>query len=389
MKKFKITSLFIRSNFRKSISSILTLTTFLLVLNILLGILFSTTGIFSNSITENSSVHFMEIINNGDNSDLSKIKKYLDEISDVKGSFIDVSHPVMIECNNDSGMEIYTLVGVPKELLPDIGLSSDNEEFLFLPGKDKNKFNGLSNVQFEETLYKEQSSGIRKSEIVYFKYNISGFYRKISWDLFPDNIIIIDVGTATEIANRMTEDENILPSDRIIASIKNVSKMENIDEELSLKFPNTDIRYALKFTGQLPQFATVLIAISGIIVIILLVFCFVNIRSSVRQILDQRSRDIGLLSLFGVKTKEILSIFVMEFLFNGIIAFIFSSFISTLMFSLFKLLFDIDLLTGYLGIYLLSNVIIAVLLFVIIAFVQVSSSLKRINNAKVFKEILK
>lgn len=389
MNKIKIAKMFIGINLKKSISAILTLTTFLLVLNILLGILFATTGIFSGSITENSSVRFMEVVNGGDNKDITNINSEIKSMSDVKASFIDVSHSVVIPCNNESSMEIYTLVGVPKDLLPELNLSATSDKFLFLPSSDKDAFNGMDSVEIEETLYSDKGNGVRVAELKYFNYKITGFYESIKWDIYPDSIAIIDETTAMEIAYGLSPDGKTLGSDRVIVNVTDVSKMQAIEENLQEKFPNVDVRYALKYTGQLPAYATVLIAVSGIIIAILAAFSIINIRSSVQQMLNLRQRDIGLLSLFGVKSKEIRSIFIIEFIFYGVLSFLLASLMTSVLFGVFTIAFSIDLISNYFMIYLITNAVIAVLMFVLIAIMQVNRSLKRINNAKIFKEILK
>lgn len=389
MRKLKIAKMFINVNFIKSFSAIIALTTFLLVLNILLGILFSSTGMFSDSVTENSSMHFMEIINEGELSDNTKINDELSNMFGVNGSFIDVSHPIQIQCKNESGAQLYTLIGVPNSVLSEFNLSSSSDKFLFLPKTDENYFTGIDTVEFEETLYLANKDGLKLPELKLFKYDITGFYNKISLDIFPENLAIIDEATAMEIARGMTEDGTLMHSDRVIANVTDVSKMKSIEDTIVEKFPNTKVRYPLKYTGKLPQFATVLIAISGIILAILFIFCFINIKSSVKQMLNIRQRDIGLLSLFGVKSKEILWIFVIEFIFNGLISFLLASAVTCILFLIFKYAFLIDLITNYFYIYLITNAIIAVIMFVLIAIIQVRTSLKKINNAKIFKEILK
>ena len=389
MNTIRIAKMLIGINLKKSIPAIMTVTTFLLVLNVLLGILFSTTGIFSNSITENSSVHFMEIVNEGDPNDVNNINMELKKSRDVRASFIDVSHPVVMSCNNESGMEVYTIVGIPCELLPELKLSASSDQFLFLPKADKNSFNGMSRVEFEETLYIDKGNGVRAPELKCFEYEITDFYEPIQWDLFPESIAIIDEKTAMEIANGMSVDGMTIPSDRVIANVLDVSKMQALEQAIKKRFPNTDVRYALKHTGQLPNYATVFIAVSGMIIAILLVFCIINIRSSIKEILNTRQRDIGLFSLFGVQSKMINRVFIIEFTFNGVLSFLITSLITGIVFAFLDVAFSIDLISSYYLIYLVSNAIISVFMFVFIAIVQVRRALKRINQAKIFKEFLK
>ena len=388
MKRFKIAKMIIAAGFRKSVSTMLTLVTFLLVLNILIGILFSVTGILSGSITQNASVHFMEIINEANDVDILELKKEIDNMPDIKSSFIDVSHPVMIPCNNSSGMEVYTLIGIPRELLSEFGIFADKDTFLFLPNRDMQSYEGMDVVEIEETLFVNQPDGSRVPELLYFYYDITGYYDPIPWDIFPQDIVIIDEPTAMDIALGMSFDGVSPMSARVIAFVYDVSKMHDIEQEIISLFPSMDVRYALKYTGKLPEYATVLIAVSGIIIAILAVFCYTNIRSSVRQMLILRQRDIGLFSLFGVQNSDIVRVFVIEYVYYGVVSYVFVSVVTVLLFTIFKQLFRIDLLTNYVWIYLVSNAVLAVVIFAVIAAKQVHLILNRIDNAKIYKEIL-
>lgn len=389
MHTLRISFMFIRTNFKKALSSILTLITFLLVLNILLGVLFSTTGILGDTITENESVHYMEIINEGDSSNIQIIYQDLNSMDKVKGCFIDVSHPIVLPCNSEEGMKIYTLVGLPKELLSEIGVSSQNDKYLFLPIEDQASFDGIDVVQIEESLYVQQADESWLPEIVCYDYEITGFIEKIQWDIFPENIAIIDDKTAMEIAKGMTMNGDNYLSDRVIVYVSDVSNMKAVQEHLERTYSNVDIRYALKYTGQLPEYATVLIAVSGIIIAILLVFCYINIKNNVKQLLSMRQRDIALLSMFGVENKKITGLLVTEFSFYGVVAFLFVSAITFVLFFALRYVFSIDLLSGYMTIYLISNAVIALLILTLVSSFQVRSLLGKIDHTKIYKSILK
>lgn len=387
MRKIKIATLFIRNNYKKAIPSIMTLTTFLLILNILLGILFSTTGLFSDTIVDNSSVHFMEIINNGDRSEINKIKTFIENQKEISDSFFDTSHPIIIECDNNDGFQTYSLLGVPKQLLPRLGLKSSSDKFLFLPQNDKKYYSNITSVEIEETLYPEKEKN-GKAEIQTINYEVTGFYQKIQWDLFPENVAIIDSETANKIALRSNPEKEIL-SDRIIAFVPDVASMKNIEQKIKESFLDAEVKYSLKFTNNLPQYAKVFIAISGIIVLILVLFCIVNIKESVHQILNIRKRDVGLLSLFGVENKNIFTIFMFEFLLYGVASFSLSFVSSSILFIMLKIFFSIDLISKYVLIYLFADIVIALLMFICISAIQIKLILKKIDSAKIFKEILK
>lgn len=386
MKRIKIASLFIKNNYKKAIPSIITLTTFLLILDILLGIFFSTTGILNDSIVENSSVHFMEILNNGEMSDISKIKEFISKQDEISGNFYDTSHPVLVDCDSEAGAETYTMIGIPKSLLPELGLKADTDKFCFLPKTDEKYFKNMTSIEIDETLYPKGKKG--DAQIEYVKFDISGFYEKIKWDLFPENLIIVDDATAIEIAERSNKDGSIL-SDRIIAYVSDSAAMSKVEGKLKAEFPNIDVKYSLKYTGQLSEFAKVFLAIGGIIILVLTVFCIINIKESVRQILNVRKRDIGLLALFGVDNSNIFYIFMIEFFLYGLVAFVLAYVtMGGLFFAIYKVC-QLDLFGPFYLIYLIADLGIAVLMFIVISAIQLRNIMKKIDDAKIFKEILK
>lgn len=389
MKKNKIIFMFVRNNIDKTLPSILTLTTFLLILNILLGILFSTTGVLSRSVTNNSFVHFMEVLNNGDFKKSSEMISKIEAIPEVDECFPDVAHPIMIENENSEQFELYTALGVPKSLLNEFGLSSDTDKYIFLPQKDSNRFKKGSVVKFEETLYnKNAKQGENAYELEELKYTVTGFYDDLNWDLFPENVILLDQITTDRIAMGGASD-GIMAADRIIVHVADVSNMKNVEEKIHEMYPESEIRYDLKHSGELPSYSKLIIAVSGTLLIVLLIFCIFNINGNVKQILNSRHRDIGLLSLFGVDSGDITYIFVWEYFISGFIAFILVIVVTTILFIMLKVFSGIDMLTDYMHIYIIADVILAVMIFVFISVIQVKRALKKINKAKLFKEVLK
>jgi ABC-type antimicrobial peptide transport system permease subunit len=389
MKKNKIIGMFVRNNIGKTLPSILTLTTFLLILNILLGILFSTTGVLSRSVTNNSYVRFMEVLNNGDFKKSSQMVSKISALPEVDECFPDVSHPIMIETENSDQFELYTALGIPKGLLSEFGLSSDTDQYIFLPRKDSDKFKKGSVVKFEETFYnKNARPGESSYELKELKYTVSGYYDDMNWDLFPENVVLMDQMTTDRIAVGGTSD-GIMAADRIIVHVADVSDMKTVEENIREMYPDTDIRYDLKHTGELPGYSKLIIAVSGTILIVLLVFCIFNINGNVKQILNSRRRDIGLLSLFGVDSGDITSIFVSEYFISGLISFVLAIAVTAVLFILLKVFGGIDMLTGYMHIYIIADALLAVLIFVLISAIQVKKALKKINKAKLFKEVLK
>ncbi len=386
MRKFKVVKVFVLNNISKTIPSILTLTTFLIILNILLGILFSTTGVLEKSITDNFSVHFMEILNNEDFTYSPQMSLDIEKIEQVDESFVDYAHPVQIE--SESGLyELVTIIGMPKSVLSALKLNTDEEKFLFLPDKLKDSFKLGEEVYFEETVYTGKLINGSLYDIVDFKYNVTGFFEELKWDVFPENIVIIDEETFLQIADVGGEAE--MRSGRIIVYVSDVSEMKTVENKIKEIYPMADIRYTLKHTGSLPEFSKILIAVSSVILVVLLVFCIFNINGNVKQILNQRQRDIGLLSLFGVDSKTIFTIFVSEYFFSGLFAFILTGGITTLLFFILKEMFNLGQFLEFMWIYIVIDFVVSILIFVFISTLQVNLSLKKLNKSKIFKDILK
>jgi ABC-type lipoprotein release transport system permease subunit len=150
--------------------------------------------------------------------------------------------------------------------------------------------------------------------------------------------------------------------------------------------------FGLPHSGLHMQSARAMVLDSIIIGIVPLILSIINIRSNVRQMLDWRQHDIGLLSLFGMRSRDMLKVLIAEFVCAGLVAFVVSVAATVLWLVVFKAMLGIVHIRRvfpFLTFYLVIDAIIAVVLYTVIATIQASCSIRRINNARSFKEMLK
>ncbi|CRZ33963.1 FtsX-like permease family protein [Herbinix hemicellulosilytica] len=384
-----VSEIFLKSNFKKFISSILSLVTFLLIANLLLGFILSTTGVLSDSLADNNTMHFMEIlIDSSIERDIEEIRENLQKIKHVESIIWDYSHPILLEAVNSDSNAILNIIGIPKAALKYFGAETDKEEYFFIPSGKKDLFDIGSEAIFEEGEYVINDDGKLDAIITDHYVKIDGYYKEFDFDMLPPELALIDEARMLAIVEKMSPDGKLYVK-RVILTVDDISYMKEIETQINKIYPDVTIRYSLKYSKDLPAFSVILIAGSSIIILFLLIICVINIRNNVNQILNTRNRDIGLLSLFGTDEKNIKLIFILEFAFYGFMAFIFSTVSVALIFGLFKLALNVDLLTNYFYFYVLLDLIISVVIFCLISIVQINSRLKKLNKEKLFKEFLK
>lgn len=388
-KVISVSKIFIKSNVKKFTSSILSLASFLLIVNLLLGIILSTTGIFSDSLTDNNTMHFMEVIfDSANEGSIDEIKENLYKINKIESIVWDFCHPIMLNAVDSDANAILNIIGIPKEALKYFNITTDKSEYFFIPSRQKGSFSKGSEAVFEEGEYFINEEGNLDSKLVNHQVIIDDYYKEFDFDMLPPDLALIDEARMLAITERMYPDGKVHVH-RILVTCDDISSMKDIETQISQIYPDATIRYSLKYSKELPTFSVMLITGSSIIIVILLIICIINIRNNVNQILDTRNRDIGLLTLLGTGDKYIKSIFIHEFSFYGFITFIIATLSNLILFVLFKMVLRLDLLTDYFLIYLILNLTISVLVFCLVSFLQISRRVKKLNKAKLFKEFLK
>lgn len=384
-----IVTIFFKRNFKKFIPSIITLVTFIVVLNIVIGIILETTGVMKNSVTENASMFLMEVLLN-DSEDEEKIVEMEDEIKkieNVAAICMDVSHPINASSSSSNNCEVFNILGVPQEALQYFDINDNGKgSFFYIEDKFLDDFPVDSEVVFEEGEYYIEDNELN-SRLVEYSFQVSGSFLPIGDDFFPTGLALIDEETALKIAKGMSVDGTIR-SCRIIVFVPDVSKMKAVEQEILEKYNTVSIHYSLKNAKELPSYSTALITVGGIIIGVLFILSLFNLNGNVKQILLTRSRDIVLFHLFGVKRNEIKKIFMIEFAFYSIISFLFTLILIGGLFQILKVFFDFDILTDYFILYSIVDFVISVLLFGILSLIQIDSSIKSSATSH-YKEMLK
>lgn len=388
-KIINVSKIFLKSNFKKFISSILSLVTFLLIANLLLGFILSTTGVLSDSLADNNTMHFMEILfDTGMERDINEIKENFQNINHVESIIWDFSHPILLEAVNSDSNAVLNIIGIPKTALKYFEAETDKGEYFFIPSGKKDLFEIGSEAKFEEGEYIVRDDGTLYTDLTDYYVTIDGYYKEFDFEMLPPDLALIDEERMLSVSEKMSEDGK-LHVYRVLLTVDDISSMKEVETQINQIYPDVTIRYSLKYSRDLPKYSVMLIAGSGIIILFLLIICVINIRNNVNQILNSRNRDIGLLSLFGTGDRSIKLIFILEFAFYGLITFIISTASVTLIFGLFKMILNVDFLTDYFVFYILLNLIISVVIFCFISIIQIGSRLKKLNKAKLFKEFLK
>ncbi len=384
-----ISRIFVKANIRRFISAICTMCTFLLIFNILVGFILSTTGVFSNSLTNNSTMHFMEVIFDGEPlTNLEDMQENFLEISKIESVVLDFSHPVQVESLDGQKFELLNLIGVPKKALKYFDIKAENDSYFYLPESKEHIFEKEKEVLFEEGEYYVSKEGEILSRIATHQVEITSYYDDFEFDMLPPNLAIIDENRMLEIVAKMSESGDYYIQ-RLLITVDDISNLKEVEGQISNIYPQTTIRYSLKYSNDLPSYSVVLIAGSSIVILVLFIICIINIRNNVNQILNSRNRDIALLSLFGTADKMIAKMFLAEFFSYGMITFIMSTGLTLSIFQIFKLGLDIDFITDLCWIYILINLLISLVVFGAISLIQVIGRLKKLNKSKMFKEFLK
>lgn len=394
MRLIKAALIFWKVNFKKSISVIITLSSFILILNLILGIVLQITGVMSKNVINNDTLKFMEIRSNQKDerkasSDIKEIYNLLKENDKINGCFLDLSFPIH-DSSNVKGTGSYYLIGVPKAMLSDFGIKEniETDDYLFLPD-DKKKDVKDGKIVYQEASVSVDENGI--DEVTYHDTErlVTGWFKDNKLNFLPEPLAIVSEDTAKKFYTSNTTDSKMEDVTKLIATVKDVTYFKDIEEEINSKYSSIVIRYDLKNTGILPEYAKVITMVSAVLIAILAFFCITNLRSSIGQILNERFREIGLLSVIGVGNKKIIKIEMFDFMLNGVIAYMVSIITTIFVFAFLKAQFMFDLLTGIAGVYVVVDFVIAMILFSSISAISLNGIVKKINKRKVYREVLR
>lgn len=385
--------LFLKRNYHKYKSIVLSLIVFLLLFNVVFGFVSAVTGNFRSSVVDNSSLYFMEVYtDNGQNIITEDLKKSIDKIEGVEASFCEYPNVVVLYGGDKAEGTSTTLLGIPKNSLKYFGISQspqDENKFFYINKSLRNidKIKALKEINIETSRYIISDNKV-SSEPYTFKRKIDSVSDIGNIQLFPPDISLIDSNTAESLAKSSTVDGKPIIN-RIIVIVPDVSKMKSVSDKIEKLNPNVSTRYSLKATRQLPQFAVIIVTMSVCLFVILFVISLINIRSNIKQLLLTRIRDIALFDIFGVEISQITKVFLLEFVFSGIIAFILAISTSSLLLYLLKQVYNIDLLTNYLIYYIGIDLILTVVMVFITSYIEIKITERKLIENQTYKEVMR
>lgn len=391
----RIAFLFFKRNFKKFTGIILSLLSFLLVMNLILGIILSVNDNFKRGIVNNSDLYFMEVYNEDAPMDISlKLRDKVNSIEGVESSFFDFSHPVKLYDKGKNNIDMTNILGVETKTLQYFNVDDIDveEDFIFINRSlsDKKEFKDLKKgdkVYIKDYKYVKQGDSWEGEEY-FLERTFYGFLDFDENNIFRNNISLIEYNSAEKIARGMTRTGDPYFS-RFIVIVPEVDKLEEVANVIREEDKDLKVRYTLDETGSLPSFAVIIVAVSALIIAILFLISVFSVLSNLNQILELRKRDFALFDMFGVDGKEIMKMFIVELFIHGILTFISTVVITYVSFYLFRSFLQFDLLTEYLYIYILVDFILAVGMLVFIGIIKLKKTLKANDTMGFYKEVLK
>lgn len=384
-----VVSIFFKRNVKKFMPSVITLVTFIVVLNIVMGILLETTGVMKQAVTQNASMYLMEIVieNNESEDNLVSMIDEINKIEYVASACMDLSHPINAVNSKSGKNEVFNILGINKKALHYFGIENcEKDSFFYIENKFLDTFPVDSMLTFDEGEYYIENNEL-KSRVVYYDAQVSGGFTSIGDDFFPKGLALIDSKTSLKIAKGMSPDGKI-KSNRIIVIIPDVSKMKLVEQNIQEKYDFVSIHYSLKNAKELPSYSKVLITVGSIIIGILFLLSIFNLNGSVKQILSSRSRDIALFQLFGVKKNKIKKIFLLEFILYSAITFVVTIIIVTSLLESLKICFGFDIISKYYCIYFVIDFVMSIFIFGTLSLIHIATGIKSSSGGE-YKEMLK
>ncbi|MBQ3422114.1 MAG: FtsX-like permease family protein [Romboutsia sp.] len=385
-----ISVLFFKRNIKKFFNIIFSLTFFILIFNFIIGFILNVTNNYKSDIVDNSNLYFMQIENKDlnykfDNSILDKIKK----IDGVEYAFFDYEMNAEVLKENKSSKSSSAIIPVSKEYLKYFGVedSISSDKFFLLNTKavDSESFNDNENIELCAHIPTIKDGEIFGSS----QYMTSSLTKKFTMPellYFPPETSIIDPSSFQQLFN---PEQNNIGAAKIIVICPKVDNMKTVCKEIENLDDTLIVKYALKTTNSLPEFAVTITTISSIILLVFLVITIFNISSNIKQLLVLRKRDVGLLYLLGIEQKNIYKLFISEFFMNGIITFILSL-AGTIIISIpLNYFFKFNLISKYILLYFSLDFLLVIGLLLILGTIQLKKLLAKLTNGTFYKEILK
>ncbi|SEF81788.1 ABC transporter permease [Lachnospira multipara] len=390
MRIMRASVIFWKINLKNAVSAIVTLVSFVLILNLIIGIVFQMTGVMKHDIVDNNSLKFMEIIvDDTRNESLKSIYNDLRSNDKIEGCVYDLTVPVTnMDMQNDSDVTYY-MFGVTKDMLKSFGINANEEldNYLYIPEtyKENNKTDSFVLYSAYKTI---DENGIEEINYTEKQLEITDYYNEIKLNLLPEPLILVDETEAINYYNNNMIDFGLFDNTRIIATVKDVSYFKEIENELNNNYDNLLIRYDLKNTGTLPEYAKVITIVSSIVILVLAFFSITNLKANINQNLNTRKREIALMGILNFGKKKIIAIELIGFLIDSVICFSISFVVSIILFTLLKSYFGFDIISGYGIYYFVIDLAITIILFIGISTIELKLYTQKILNRKMYREVL-
>ncbi|QUI22895.1 hypothetical protein HZI73_11620 [Vallitalea pronyensis] len=387
--------LFFNRNFKKFIGVMFSLMTFLLILNLVLGIVLSVYDNMKMGIVDNNSLYFMEVYNEDDPMRIPhELKENLENYHGVEEAFWDASHPVKLLSHDLHNLDMTNIFGVSTQALKYFKIDADavDDDFIFLSQslQHNDKFSQLTigdKLYMKDYKYIKEGDTWTSSEYL-IERTFYGFVDSDDLSMFNNNLSLIHEDMSQEIAMGMTKTGEPYFS-RLIVIVPEVNKLADISDVIKQESPSLKTRYILETTGNLPRFAVIIVTISVFVMFILFLISTLSVSSNLNQIFNLRKRDMVLFDIFGVEEVKVMRMFMAELFLYGLLTFFATSLITTILFYGFKVFLGFDILTNYQYIYYIVNFILSVGILNINGFIKLKRLLNTKNTMAYYKEVLK
>ncbi|GAB6170516.1 hypothetical protein JCM1393_29760 [Clostridium carnis] len=385
-----ISVLFFKRNIKSFSNIIFSLAFFILIFNFIIGFILNVTNNYKSDVVDNSNLYFMQVENKDldykfNNDVLNKISN----ISGVEYAFLDYGMNVEVLKDNKESKSSCAIIPVSKDYLSYFGVkdSIDNDRYFLLNdvAVDSETFNNNENITLRAHIPTIKNGNIYGDSTL-MPTSLTSKFTMPELLYFPPDTSIIDPITFEELFNTNT---NNITSSKLIVICPKVDSMKSICKEIEAIDSTFVVKYALKTTNTLPQFAVIITTISSSILIFFLIITIFSVSSSIKQFLILRKRDIGLLYILGVEEKNIYKLFISEFFFNGIVT-LSLSFLGTIIASLIlNYFFNFDLISKYVFLYFTLDFLLVIGLLILLGTIQLKKLIKKLSAGTFYKEILK
>ncbi|MBX4267521.1 ABC transporter permease [Clostridium estertheticum] len=374
--ELKLGYLNFKRNIIKSINPMIIVIIAILMLNLTTSFLLGLENGLSKSVVNNDTLKFISVLGKNNSQLGSNDISVINKIAGVKSVFPRITS--FVGLRTDSKKESSTLLGVTNESLPYFSknlkpFNKDNEIIL-----NKNSTFALRDkLKLAYTVMTSENGGLQKETDV----TVMNKYTQTSILDLPDNVSLTTVDLLMDLKAKfynmsLKEYKDKYKPESLIVVANDISSVVSIANTIEKEGYTTN--YSMKSSTELPMFSKIIILVSGIIILLLLLFACININSVINQSFKSRYHEIGLMKALGFAKRNILNILIYEVFFIAISSFFISVILSkgiTLAINNFMLAKNLTIAS------MKFNYLQILASFIIILFIMFISSLKSILKA--------